>query len=162
MLSALVRTSSAPGALALTLAGLVPAVAEGLLSHAVVLTRKPDADSERIADAMGASLVASPSQDWRLAAEAARGSWLLLLDAGDALDEGWIAAIERHLMLQAPPAFQPAFLPRREVMGRLRARFALANPAGRIAPGLLAPRTMVMEGRLPGSPVLLAGTRSRG
>ncbi len=161
MLSALVRTASAPGALAFTLAGLVPAVAEGLLSHAVVLASREDPDTERIADAMGASLIVSPAQEWRLAAEAARGSWLLLLDAGDGLDDGWIAAIERHLMLQSPPAFRAAFLPRREVLGHLRARLALANPAGRIAPGLLAPRAMVLQGRLSGVPALLAATRHR-
>ncbi len=57
MLTAVVHAGDEPMALVETLAALVPAVAEGLMSHAVVTTRTPSQEIERIADAMGATYV---------------------------------------------------------------------------------------------------------
>ena len=65
MLTALVFANSTPGALAVTLSSLVAAVAEGLVSHAVVILPAPDPAAERIADAMGATVVIAASNHWQ-------------------------------------------------------------------------------------------------
>jgi hypothetical protein len=162
VLSAIVRSTSSPGALAFTLAGLVPAVAEGLLSHAVVLAPAVHPDIERIADATGASLVVAAADAWPVAAKAARGGWVLLLDAGETLDDGWIMAVERHLMTQNPPDLQPAHLPLRGRFGAVSTWIDRVRRGRRIGPGLLAPRAAVVAGALPAPPAPLSAGRRGG
>ncbi len=166
MLTALVSSNSTPGALAATLSALVPAVAEGLVSHAVVMLPRPDPDSERIADAMGASLVtAQPGgrqeRDWREAAQAARGDWVLLLEAGETPAYGWIGCIERHLLLQTAARSQAAILPLAGGWDGFVERLRLMVGRGQPSSGMLAPRRQIVEGKAGGSPVRLAVSRHK-
>lgn len=160
MLTALILADREPMALAETLSALVPAVAEGLMSHAVVVSLRPDADFERIADAMGAAFVVAPSEPWRTGARAARGQWLLLLAAGEAPEQGWISAAEGHLIRHGQDG-RAALLP---LAG---AWDALAEAAGRrlgligLGSGVLAPRDRIIAGRAPGPLRRLAAARRR-
>ena len=61
MISVLVRVEHGVDALVVTLSALVPAVADGLLCDAVILVKAADPAVERVADALGASVVV----DWR-------------------------------------------------------------------------------------------------
>ena len=146
MLNVLVSSRSTPSALALTLSGLVPAVAEGLISHAVVVLAVPDANAERIADAMGATVVTAAALPWQAGASVARSEWLLLLDAGDAPDQGWIGVIERHLMQQGPAGQRPALLPLARGWAAWREWFGHLVTPSRLRAGLLAPRLSVAGG----------------
>lgn len=99
MITALVLAEGSVGALALTLSALVPGVTQSLVGDAVVLTRTGDPLVERVAEEVGATLVAlQPGMDpWRVGASVARREWLLCLQAGDVPEEGWIPAIERFV-----------------------------------------------------------------
>lgn len=162
MLTAIVHVAGQPMALAETLTALVPAVAEGLMSHAVVVSSAQDEDVERIADAMGATLIVAPARPWAAGAAAARGNWVLLLEAGETPDHGWTGAVEGHLMRQQGAAGQPALLP-------LAGGFAswgewLFEPfAAGGRSGLVAPRDVVAgDGRLERARRLRVGRRRSG
>jgi hypothetical protein len=161
MLSAVVHASANPSDLAVTLAALVPAVAEGLMSHAVVVLEADNPAAERIADAMGASLVMAAANPWRAGAAAARGHWVLLLRAGEEPQQGWIHAVERHLIRHgAASAVQtPALLPLRGGQGAVRERLAVMLTRAAPRPGLVAPRAAVAEGVKLAAPLRLASGR---
>ena len=161
MLTALVHARSTPGALAVTLAALVPAVAEGLVSHAVVVLAGQDPDGERIADAMGATVIVAGDAPWQEAARIARGDWVLLLDAGETPDHGWITVIERHLLQQSSARQAPAFLPINGLIAGLGERAGLWLARARLRSGLVAPRAMIAAGLVPVAPVRLAIGRRR-
>jgi hypothetical protein len=162
MLTAVVRMRGEAQGLALTLSSLVPAVAEGLMNHAVVVLDRPDGLAERIADAMGATMLISPADPWSTGAGAARGDWVLLLNAGEEPLPGWIGAVERHLLLQSAARRRPALLPLsgglegwRERLSLLTAR-ALARSGAHA--GLIAAREAVASGaRLPAAARLTPG-----
>ena len=102
MISALVRVEHGVEALAVTLSALVPAVADGLLADAVILARDPGPAVERVADAVGATLVADPGGSWSAGARHARHDWILCLADGDVPTEGWIRALDRFIALSPP------------------------------------------------------------
>lgn len=156
MLTALIHANSTPAALAVTLSSLVPAVAEGLLSHAVVIMPVADAAAERIADAMGATIIVAAAGHWQAGATAARGDWVLLLDAGETPGHGWISAIERHLLAQASERPRPALLPKAGVVPALRERFAAMFGSSGLRAGLVAARALVAAGASGGAPVRLS------
>ena len=97
MMTALVFADGAPEELAATLAALVPAVVEGLIGDAVIVTRQPNPAMTGIAEVAGANVViASPDADpWRTGAVHARREWLLCLRNGDVPAEGWRRAVDR-------------------------------------------------------------------
>jgi hypothetical protein len=99
MITALILAERGGERLGLTLASLVPAVVAGLVGDAVLITPRQDASVQAIADGVGASLVALPqrSDPWRAGAAAARRDWLLCLEEGDVLADGWIRPLERFL-----------------------------------------------------------------
>lgn len=99
MITAVIRSGQGVGPLAVTLAGLVAGVAEGLVADAVVVVDADDEATSRVADAVGAArLVLPPGRDpWRAAAALARREWLLCLGAGDCPADGWVVALERRL-----------------------------------------------------------------
>ncbi len=159
MLTAVIRASGSAQALAATFAALIPAVAEGFLGHAVVVDASGEPDIERIADATGASYLRGASgEGWHLGAQQARGDMLLLLDAGDVPQLHWVQALERHFLL-APD--RPALLPLRGVAAGLRERAAVSFGGSRLRAGLVAPKAMVMAGRLGRAPLRLPARRER-
>jgi len=159
MLTAVIRADHSARALAATLSILIPAVAEGFLGHAVIVDAAGASEIERIADATGASyLHASPAEAWRQGAAAARGEWLLLLDAGDVPQAHWAQAVERHLIV-APE--RPALIPLRSAAGSLRERAAISFGARRLRAGLVVPKAAVLAGRLGRPPQRLPARRDR-
>lgn len=66
----------------------------------IIVVDGGSADGTReIAEAAGARLIAAPKgrgAQLRAGGEAARGEWLLFLHADTLLDDGWMAAAERH------------------------------------------------------------------
>ena len=142
---------------------LVPAVAEGLISHAVVMLPGSGADSERIADAMGATIMKSTGvaeRDWQDAARIARGDWVLLLDAGEVPGQGWIGCIERHLMLQTSASNRSAILPLARMDGFIE-RIGLMFARRKASSGMVAPRSQIMAGVRVRKPVRLPVLRYR-
>lgn len=159
MLTAVIRVPGSSQALAATFAVLIPAVAEGFLGHAVVVETAGGGEIERIADATGASyLRAGHSEVWHLGAQQARGDMLLLLDAGDVPQPHWVQVLERHLLL-APE--RPALLPLRGVAAALSERAAISFGGRRLRAGIVAPKAMIMAGRLGRVPVRLSARRER-
>lgn len=112
MITALIRTTHGPEALAVTLSALVPAVTAGLVGDAVIVARAHDETIDRVADASGAALVVTEGDPWMEGTRVARHEWVLCLDDGDVPQEGWIRALERFVGLRTSA----------EGLGRLRRR----------------------------------------
>lgn len=109
MITAIVRAGDDIEALGATLAALVPGVAQGVLRDPVIVDLSGGSEVRTIADATGTAYVRPASGDdpWRAGAQAGRGAWLLLLEAGDVPGVTWIAEIGRFLIMadrDAPPA----------------------------------------------------------
>ncbi len=102
MITILVRVTHGPEALAATLSALVPAVAEGLVGDAVILSSRQDDTLAMVADAAGATLIVAKDVAWTDGAKAARRDWLLCLDDGDIPQEGWIRVLDRFVALSRP------------------------------------------------------------
>ena len=124
-------------------------------------TPQANAEIERLADATGASLSASPAEPkaWRLGAEQARGDWLLLLDAGDVPQAHWVQAVDRHLHAGARSAGAD---PAARCGGRLRERgVPVCCTAAPLRAGLILPKRQGRAGRLERSPRRLDCRRER-
>lgn len=80
--------------LAGSLASLIPAVIEGLVSDAIIRDITQNEALRDVSDAAGARLVAgSPAE----VIAVARGSWLLLLEPGARLQPGWTGPARRFI-----------------------------------------------------------------
>ncbi|MCO5092364.1 hypothetical protein [Bosea sp. (in: a-proteobacteria)] len=159
MLTAVIRGDGSPEALAATLSILIPAVAEGLLGHAVIVDTAGTLAARRTADATGAHyLRADPGRAWQDGAAHARGERLVLFDAGDAPQAHWVQVVERHLSL-APQ--RPGLIPLSGIAASLRERVLFALGGRGLRPGLVLPRTMAAAGRLDRAPVRLPVLRER-
>ncbi len=153
MISVLIRAQAGQPVelLGLTLTALVPAVVHGLVGDAVVLAPKADEAIAHVADAAGVGLVADAggADGWRQAASHARGRWLLLLEAGDRMEPGWIPEAEQALLAYSPRLARfrrrPASLP-------LRVAHAAADILAprALTPGLLVSREVLTAPALAG------------
>ncbi len=101
MISVVIPTQNCEAPLALTLAALVPAAAEGLISEVVLVDGGSDDGTELVADAAGArflTLTGSIGTRLSFGAKAVRrGEWLLFLQPGAVLASDWAAEVERML-----------------------------------------------------------------
>ena len=159
MLAAIIRSHGSSDALAATVSALIPAVAEGFLGHAVIVEAEKIAAVEKLVDATGASLVMAPSsQAWQAGAQAARGDWLLLLDAGDMPKLDWARHVERHLIASGGRA---ALLPSDIVWAALIERASVIFNQRALRPGLLASAREVRAGQLDAASRRLAVGRER-
>lgn len=86
--------------LARTLASLVPAAVEGAVREAIVVNEDRAGEVARVADHAGCRVAASLAA----AVEAARGDWLLLLEPGARLLEGWSEVALAHVGQGGKPA----------------------------------------------------------
>lgn len=102
MLTVMMECDNQEAELAQTLSVLVAGAVEGLVSDVAVLDRGSADGSAKVADAAGCRFYL----DWALPAtiEAARGEWLLLLEAGARPQGAWIDEIAEHLALSRNPA----------------------------------------------------------
>ena len=125
MFSIVIIAGEAPGPLVATFRALMPGVLAGIVSDVAVVAPEPEPLAE-ICDGAGARLV----QRGEDALREGRGNWVVILEAGARLQEGWPDAVLGHVLAgSGPAAFEaprPASLWRRlfGAVGRpLRAGF---------------------------------------
>jgi hypothetical protein len=157
MLTAIIRSNGTCEPLAATLTVLIAAVSEGFVGHAVVVAPAQNSEIDMLVDATGASFVVAPAgAAWIEGARAARGDWLLLLDAGDLPDLNWTRSVERHLLVASQ---RPALMPKAEFMAGLKERaLRLLRPRA-LGAGLVTTRREAEAGLLSAAPLRLRVTR---
>lgn len=130
MLSVVIETHNDAEALARTLAGLVPGAVEEVIREVIVCDKGSTDQTRRVAEDAGCRVLA----DGGIAAAVslARADWLLLLEPGARLGEGWIDAISAHL---AGPAGAARFSRARSARTPFFRRSLAGNRA--LAQGLL-------------------------
>lgn len=92
MLSVIVATHNHEIALARTLASLVPASMDGVVADVVVADAASHDETHRVADAAGCEFIVADAPRGTLlmrAAAQARCRWLLFLEPGVVLEQGW-------------------------------------------------------------------------
>ncbi|UCI06963.1 glycosyltransferase [Mesorhizobium sp. B1-1-8] len=101
MLSVLIETSNDEEGLARTLASLVGGAVEGIVRDVVVCDTGSTDQTHRVAEHAGCHYVAAG-----IAAGIgqAKGDWLLILEPGARLADGWIEAVAAHMARQTMPA----------------------------------------------------------
>ena len=135
MITAIIECRGEAGALASTLAALVPAAVEGVLRDVIVVASDADEETHRVAEAAGCRIVSDGIAE---AVASARGEWLLLLEPGARPQPGWLQAIEMQVERGAAAA-------RFRLGGGWRGW--LRRVTGRVRPleqGLLIRRDLVM------------------
>lgn len=138
MLTVLIETLNDADALAATLGSLVPAAVEGVVCEVIVHDRGSSDATVTISDQAGCTLVGQGSLGGGL--KAARGAWLLLLEPGALLGDGWMEAVVSHIGAQRRPArFSPARSGARQALKRL---FARTDP---LADGVLVSKTEALS-----------------
>lgn len=93
-ISVIVTTRNAAGDLPDLVPLIFEAVQEGILRELIFADAGSTDDTARIAEAIGAEVVAGGRAE---AAEAAQGDWLLFLDQTDRPETGWTRAAGAHL-----------------------------------------------------------------
>ena len=134
-----------------SLASLVPAVIEGLVSDAIIRDVAQSAATRDVADQAGARLIAgSPAE----AIAAARGSWLLLLEPGARLEPGWGRPVRRFIESGVSDTAHLSIAGRRGLLTVLFARprvlrrgFLIARPAAVAMAGTVQSLEALARGR---------------
>ncbi|MEX2643407.1 MAG: glycosyltransferase [Acetobacterales bacterium] len=144
MITTIIPTLDDEAGLAMTLAALVPAVTEGIISEAIVVDAGSKDGTLVVADVAGCTVVRGAGGDGlRHAAELARSEWLLFLAPSSVLEANWqgevLAFLDQALMSgrgrESAAAFrlgrvEAGFRARRaEWLARLRSRL-FAAPYG--------------------------------
>jgi glycosyltransferase involved in cell wall biosynthesis len=96
LISVILPTRDSAAVLVPTLAALVPGSAAGIVRDVLIADAGSRDDTEKIADAAGCVFLPGPADlgaSLRAAAAAARGNWLLFLEPGSVLEEGWIREV---------------------------------------------------------------------
>jgi hypothetical protein len=127
MLTVLIETHNSEEALARTLASLVGAAVEGVVREVIVCDRGSTDNTHKVADQAGCHFLA----DGGIAAgvREAKGDWLLLIEPGARLAEGWTEEVLEHAGRKTGPArFSRARADRAPFLARVfSARRALAE-----------------------------------
>lgn len=100
MISVLIPTLNSERLLVPTLSALVAGAAAGLLREVVLVDGGSTDGTETIADAAGCDFRRGPadkSERLKAAASAVRGSWLMILEPGCVLDEGWAREVAKFV-----------------------------------------------------------------
>ena len=158
MISVVIPSLNAEATLAQTLAALVPAAVDGLITEVIVVDGGSTDRTAEIAEDAGATLVTSSAgrgPQLRAGADQARFPWLLFLHADTELEPGWereavgfMEAVDRGKRPAAAAAFRfilddAGFRPR-ALEWMVAARCALLRlPYG--DQGLLVPRSLYAE-----------------
>lgn len=115
MISVIIPAHNDEQLLGATLASLVPAAIDGIVRQVVVVDGGSSDNTVKIADLAGADIVrGSPGRGGQLAQGAAhaRFPWLLFLNAGTVLEDGWersVTAFMRHVDRGERPAAAGTF-----------------------------------------------------
>lgn len=127
MLSVLIETRNDEEGLARTLASLVPAAVEGMVREVIVCDRESGDHTHRVAEQAGCHFLATGG----LAAGIlqAKSEWLLILEPGARLAEGWTESVAEHAARHVMAArFSRSRAARRPFLSRVfTARRALAE-----------------------------------
>lgn len=128
--------------LARSLAPLVHDAIEGHVAEVVVIDAGSTDSTASITDAAGCTVVAAGSP-LRGVVEAARADWLMVLEPGARLADGWHGAVMDHIM--RPDAAAAKFKPK--TSGNWFTRIFRPVTAGRgpLAPGLLISRRQALS-----------------
>lgn len=102
MLTVLIETKNDDEGLARTLSSLVPAAVEGIVRDVIVCDHGSTDQTHRVAEHAGCGFVTEGGLSAAL--RQAKGEWLLLLEPGARLSEGWSEAVVAHVSRQSIPA----------------------------------------------------------
>ncbi|MGC3936394.1 TIGR04283 family arsenosugar biosynthesis glycosyltransferase [Roseobacter sp. EG26] len=159
-ISVIVPTLNAEHQLGACLTALMPGLEAGLIRELIVTDGGSDDATLAIARAWGAETVEGPaSRGGQLArgCAQAQGMWLLVLHADTVLQEGWVAAVVKHLETHEAGWFKLRFAQGgtagRIVAGWANLRSRLGLPYG--DQGLLIPRALYSDvGGYPDQPLM--------
>lgn len=101
MLTVVIETLNDEEPLARTLASLVGASVDGVVREVIVLDRGSADQTALVAEHAGCRMLAGG--DLRASLSSARCEWLLLLEPGARLLEGWTEAVVRHIAADNGP-----------------------------------------------------------
>src|SRR5690606_21189489 len=105
MLTVMMECQDHEAELVQTLSGLVSAAGEWLISDVVVLDHGSRGGSARVADAAGCRF--HSEWDLREVLTSVRSDWLLLVEPGARLQQGWIDEVLEYIALNSRPARFP-------------------------------------------------------
>lgn len=143
MLTVMMECRDQEPELAQTLAVLVAGAVEGLVSDVIVLDHGSSDGSSRVADAAGCRFYTI--WDLKDVVAAARGDWLLLIEAGARPLSGWVDEIGEYIALNRTSArFSPSRIHRRPFYKRLFQRTSVLET------GLLLPKKQALAAVGPG------------
>lgn len=118
MLTVLIETKNDEEALARTLASLIGAAVEGIVRDVIVCDRGSTDQTHRVAEHAGCRYLAEVGIAAAIAQ--AKGEWLLMLEPGARLTEGWTEAVAGHVAKMSMPArFSRSRGDRRPLFGRI-------------------------------------------
>jgi glycosyltransferase involved in cell wall biosynthesis len=118
MLTVLIETKNDEEALARTLACLIGAAVEGVVRDVIVCDRGSTDQTHRVADHAGCHYLAEGGV--AAGVRQAKGEWLLLLEPGARLSEGWSESVIAHVTRMTVPArFSRARADRRGLFSRI-------------------------------------------
>jgi len=124
MVSVIIETRNAEESLARTLAGLVNAAVEGLVRDVIVVDHGSSDHTREVADAAGCTFLEKRSL--LDAVRISRGEWILFLEPGARLLDGWSEAVRNHVeALPGPARFTRSSINRPRFLARV---FGTNNP----------------------------------
>ena len=134
--------------LADTLSVLVSGVAGGLIGDAVIVAGGESGAVAAVAEATGATLVLHRGGNpYAAGAATARRDWVLCLDAGDVLAEGWIRTLDRFVGTARPETgLGRLHRPAAGWRGRLAARIEILTGARQARAGDVVRREALRAG----------------
>ena len=94
MLTVLIETKDSEEGLARTLASLISGAVEGLVRDVIVSDRGSTDQTHRVAEHAGCHFMATGISN---AVKQARGDWLLMLEPGARLADGWMEPVAMHI-----------------------------------------------------------------
>jgi len=149
MLSVLIETLDDEEGLARTLASLVGGAVEGAVREVIVCDRGSGDHTHRVAEHAGCHFV---TEGLAAGIRLAKGDWLLFLEPGARLADGWTDAAADHVARSAMPArFSRAPGSRAPFLSRLMAR-----PTA-LAQGLLIPKRRALASKAADAEALARG-----
>jgi glycosyltransferase involved in cell wall biosynthesis len=120
MLTVLIETKNSEEGLARTLASLVPGAIEGVVREVIVRDLGSTDQTRRVAEHAGCHLLTG---ELSAAIAQAKGAWLLVLEPGARLAEGWIEPVLMHAERQTMAArFSRARAARAPLFSRIFSR----------------------------------------